>query len=173
MQKSLELLYLVFKKICIGCVNLVILDGVMVSYYGVDILLKQVVSVNIEDNCIFMVILWEKNLVLIIEKVIMMFDLGLNLFISGDVICVLMFMLIEEIWKEMVKQVKVDVENGCVVICNVCCDVNSMIKDLLKEKEIIEDDECKGEDQIQKLIDCYIVEVEKVLKVKEEDLMVV
>ena len=108
-----------------------------------------------------------------IEKAIMSSDLGLNPATSGDIIRIPMPMLTEETRKEMVKQAKADAEHGRVSVRNARRDANSMIKELLKEKEITEDDERKGEEEIQKLTDRYIAEVEKMLKAKEEDLMAV
>lgn len=173
MQKSLESLDSAFKKIRTGRANPSILDSVMVSYYGQPTPLKQVASVNTEDNRTLTVTPWEKNLVPTIEKAIMTSDLGLNPSTSGDVIRVPMPMLTEETRKDMVKQAKADAEHGRVSIRNARRDANNTIKELLKEKEITEDDERRGEDEIQKLTDRYIAEVEKALKSKEEDLMAV
>ncbi len=173
MKKSLESLNSAFNKIRTGRAHPSILDSVMVSYYGQETPLKQVASVNVEDNRTLTVSPWEKNLMPTIEKAIMSSDLGLNPATSGDIIRIPMPMLTEETRKEMVKQAKADAEHGRVSIRNARRDANSMIKDLLKEKEITEDDERKGEDEIQKLTDRYIAEVEKMLKAKEEDLMAV
>jgi len=173
MKKSLESLHSAFNKIRTGRAHPSILDSVMVNYYGQETPLKQVASVNVEDNRTLTVSPWEKNLMPTIEKAIMSSDLGLNPATSGDIIRIPMPMLTEETRKEMVKQAKADAEHGRVSIRNARRDANSMIKELLKEKEITEDDERKGEDDIQKLTDRYIAEVEKMLKSKEEDLMAV
>ncbi|BEH15127.1 MULTISPECIES: ribosome recycling factor [Marinobacter] len=173
MKKSLEALHSAFNKIRTGRAHPAILDSVMVNYYGQETPLKQIASVNVEDNRTLMVAPWEKNLVPTIEKAIMTSDLGLNPSTSGDVIRVPMPMLTEETRKEMVKQAKADAEHGRVSIRNARRDANSMIKDLLKEKEISEDDQRRGEDEVQKLTDKYIAEVDKMLKAKEEDLMAV
>ncbi|WP_449286589.1 ribosome recycling factor [Marinobacter sp. PE14] len=173
MKKSLESLNSAFNKIRTGRAHPSILDSVMVNYYGQETPLKQVASVNVEDNRTLTVSPWEKNLMPTIEKAIMSSDLGLNPATSGDIIRIPMPMLTEETRKEMVKQAKADAEHGRVSIRNARRDANSMIKDLLKEKEITEDDERKGEDDIQKLTDRHIAEVEKMLKAKEEDLMAV
>ncbi|MBU2954421.1 ribosome recycling factor [Marinobacter sp. F3R08] len=173
MKKSLESLNSAFNKIRTGRAHPSILDSVMVNYYGQETPLKQVASVNVEDNRTLTVSPWEKNLMPTIEKAIMSSDLGLNPATSGDIIRIPMPMLTEETRKEMVKQAKADAEHGRVSVRNARRDANSMIKDLLKEKEITEDDERKGEDEIQKLTDRYIAEVEKMLKAKEEDLMAV
>ncbi|MBW7472457.1 ribosome recycling factor [Marinobacter sp. F4218] len=173
MTKSLDALHAAFNKIRTGRAHPSILDGVMVNYYGQETPLKQVASINVEDNRTLAVSPWEKNLVPTIEKAIMSSDLGLNPATSGDLIRIPMPMLTEETRKDMVKQAKADAEHGRVSIRNARRDANSMIKELLKEKEITEDDERKGEDEIQKLTDRYIAEVEKALKAKEEDLMAV
>ncbi|TNE76709.1 MAG: ribosome recycling factor [Gammaproteobacteria bacterium] len=173
MKKSLEALGSAFNKIRTGRAHPSILDSVMVNYYGQDTPLKQVASVTVEDNRTLAVSPWEKNLVPTIEKAIMTSDLGLNPATNGDVIRVPMPMLTEETRRELVKQAKADAEHGRVSIRNARRDANSMIKELLKEKEITEDDERKGEDAIQKLTDRYVAEVESMLKTKEEDLMAV
>ncbi|WP_288371832.1 ribosome recycling factor [uncultured Marinobacter sp.] len=173
MKKSLEALGSAFNKIRTGRAHPAILDSVMVNYYGQETPLKQVASVNVEDNRTLLVAPWEKNLVSTIEKAIMMSDLGLNPSTNGDAIRVPMPMLTEETRKEMVKQARADAEHGRVSIRNARRDANSMLKDLLKDKDISEDDQRRGEEEIQKLTDKYIAEVDKLLKVKEEDLMAV
>ncbi|MBE0486547.1 ribosome recycling factor [Marinobacter sp.] len=173
MQKSLEALHSAFNKIRTGRAHPSILDSVMVNYYGQETPLKQIASVNVEDNRTLMIAPWEKNLVPTIEKAIMMSDLGLNPSTNGDIIRVPMPMLTEETRKEMVKQAKADAEHGRVSVRNARRDANTMLKDLLKEKDISEDDERRGEEEIQKLTDKYIAEVDKMLKAKEEDLMAV
>ncbi|WP_150909511.1 ribosome recycling factor [Marinobacter halotolerans] len=173
MKKSLESLHSAFNKIRTGRAHPSILDSVMVDYYGVETPLKQVASVNVEDNRTLAVSPWEKPMMQKVEKAIMMSDLGLNPSNNGDVIRIPMPMLTEETRREMVKQAKADAEHGRVSIRNARRDANSMLKELLKEKEINEDEERHGEEQIQKLTDRYIAEVEKELKAKEEDLMAV
>jgi ribosome recycling factor len=173
MKNSLEALHSAFNKIRTGRAHPSILDSVMVNYYGQETPLKQVASVNVEDNRTLAVAPWEKNLVPTIEKAIMTSDLGLNPATSGDIIRVPMPMLTEETRREMVKQAKADAEHARVSVRNARRDANSMVKDLLKEKEISEDEERRAEDEVQKLTDKYIAEVDKMLKSKEEDLMAV
>ena len=173
MKKSLEALHSSFNKIRTGRAHPSILDSVMVNYYGQETPLKQVASINVEDNRTLTVSPWEKNLMPTIEKAIMSSDLGLNPATSGDIIRLPMPMLTEETRKDMVKQAKADAEHGRVSIRNARRDANSMIKELLKEKEITEDDERRGEEDIQKRTDRFIAEVETMLKAKEEDLMAV
>lgn len=171
MKKSLEALTAAFNKIRTGRAHPSILDSVMVNYYGQDTPLKQIASVNVEDNRTLSVSAWEKNLMPVIEKAIMMSDLGLNPSNNGDIIRIPMPMLTEETRKDMVKQARADSEHGKVSVRNARRDANSVVKDLLKEKEITEDDERGAESDIQKLTDRYIAEIDKMLKAKEEDLM--
>ncbi|NWN92221.1 ribosome recycling factor [Marinobacter adhaerens] len=171
MKKSIEALGSAFNKIRTGRAHPSILDSVMVNYYGQETPVKQVASVNVEDNRTLAISPWDKSMVPVIEKAIMASDLGLNPTTSGDLIRLPMPMLTQETRKEMVKQAKADAENARVSVRNARRDANNMIKDLLKEKDISEDDERRGEDEIQKLTDRYIAEIEKVLKTKEEDLM--
>lgn len=171
MKKSLEALGVAFAKIRTGRAHPSILDGVMVSYYGTDTPLKQVANISVEDGRTLAVSAWEKPLVPAIEKAIMAANLGLNPSSSGDLVRVPMPALTEETRRDMAKLAKADAESGRVSIRNARRDANSYLKELLKEKEITEDDLKRGEDQIQKLTDRYISEVEKMLQDKEADLM--
>ena len=171
MKKSLEALHSAFNKIRTGRAHPAILDSVMVNYYGQETPLKQVASVNVEDNRTLTVAPWEKNLVPTIEKAIMTSDLGLNPATSGDIIRVPMPMLTEETRKGYIKQARSEAENARVAVRNVRRDANGDFKSLLKDKEITEDDQRQGEDEIQKLTDKYIAEIDKALAAKEQDLM--
>ncbi len=171
MKKSLESLHAAFNKIRTGRAHPAILDSVMVNYYGQDTPLKQVAAVNVEDSRTLVVAPWEKNLAPAIEKAIMMSDLGLNPSSNGDVIRVPMPMLTQETRREMVKQAKADAEHGRVSVRNARRDANADLKELLKEKEITEDEERKGQEEVQKLTDRFIAEIETMLKSKEDDLM--
>ncbi|MBS3804954.1 MAG: ribosome recycling factor [Oleiphilaceae bacterium] len=171
MKKSLEALKSAFNKIRTGRAHPSILDSVMVNYYGQDTPLKQVASINVEDNRTLAVSPYEKSMTPAIEKAIMSADLGLNPSATGDMIRLPMPMLTEETRKDMAKQAKADAEHARVSVRNARRDANSELKDLLKEKEINEDEERQGEEQIQKLTDQYIAEIDKQLKAKEADLM--
>ncbi|WP_166252154.1 ribosome recycling factor [Marinobacter salicampi] len=171
MKKSLEALNSAFNKIRTGRAHPSILDSVMVNYYGQETPLKQIAGVNVEDNRTLVVAPYEKNMAPTVEKAIMMADLGLNPSSNGDVIRVPMPMLTEETRKDMVKQAKADAEHGRVSVRNARRDANNDLKELLKEKEISEDEERRGQEEVQKLTDRYIAEIEKMLKSKEEDLM--
>ena len=173
MKKSLEALSASFNKIRTGRAHPAILDSVHVNYYGQETPLKQVASVNVEDNRTLSVSPYEKSLIPTIEKAIMASDLGLNPVTSGDLIRVPMPMLTEETRREMVKQAKADAEHARVSIRNARRDANSDLKELEKEKEITADDQRRGEDEVQKLTDRYIADIDKTLKGKEDDLMAI
>ena len=171
MQKSVVALGTAFKKIRTGRANPAILDSVYVSYYGADTQLSQVANINVEDGRTLSIVPWEKHLVPEIEKAIMKSDLGLNPSTSGEVIRVPMPALTEETRKDYIKQARAEAESGRVSVRNARRDANTELKNLSKEKEISEDEERSGQEQIQKLTDKYIAEIEKVLSEKEVDLM--
>lgn len=171
MEKSLEALATNFNKIRTGRAHPSILDGIMVSYYGADTPLNQVANINIEDARTLAVTPWEKPMVPEIEKAIMKSDLGLNPVTAGENIRIPMPMLTEETRKGYIKQAKQEAESGRVSVRNARRDALSMLKDLLKEKEISEDEDRKAQDIIQKLTDRFVAEIEKALIAKEADLM--
>ena len=171
MKKSLEALETAFKKVRTGRAHPSILDSVMVPYYGTPTPLKQVANVTIEDGRTLAISAWERHLIPDIEKAIMKADLGLNPSSDGDFIRVPMPPLTEQTRKEMTKICKAEAEQGRVSVRNIRRDANSTLKDLLKEKEISEDEERKGQDEIQKLTDKYVALIEEMLKQKEADLM--
>jgi ribosome recycling factor len=171
MKKSLDSLHANFNKIRTGRAHSSILDSVTVDYYGSQVPLNQVASVNVEDARTLSVVPWEQNMVPKIEKAIMTSDLGLNPASAGNVIRVPMPMLTEETRKGYIKQARAEAENARVAVRNVRRDANSDLKSLLKEKEISEDEQHRAEDVIQKLTDKYIAEIDKQLEVKEHDLM--
>lgn len=173
MKKSIEALNTAFNKIRTGRANASILDSVMVPYYGEPTPLKQVANVSVEDNRTLMITAWEKSLTPTIEKAILTSDLGLNPSSNGGIIRVAMPMLTEETRREMVKHARNDAENARVSVRNIRRDANGDLKDLQKEKEITEDDERRGADEVQKLTDSFIAEIDQLLKKKEEDLMAV
>lgn len=171
MGKSLVALAAAFNRIRTGRASPTILDGIMVSYYGSDTPLSQVANIMVEDARTLALSPWEKNLIPEIEKAIMKSDLGLNPSTTGDKIRVPMPALTEETRKQFIKQARAEAEKGRVSIRNIRRDANGMIKDLLKEKEISEDEERAGQDQVQKLTNQYVAEIETVLAGKEKDLM--
>ncbi len=171
MVKSTESLVEHFKRIRTGRAHPSILDSLTVSYYGSDVPITQVANVSVEDARTLAINPWEKQMVTVIEKAIMKSDLGLNPSTNGDTIRLPMPSLTEETRKGYTRQARQEAENGRIAIRNVRRDANGTIKDLLKEKEINEDDGRRAEDQIQKLTDKYVAEVDKLLELKETDLM--
>lgn len=171
MTKTIEALGHHLNKIRTGRAHPSLLEGIRVNYYGSETPLSQVAAVNVEDGRTLSVTPWEKNLVPDIEKAIMKSDLGLNPSTAGTVIRIPMPMLTEETRKGFIKQAKQEAESARVAIRNIRRDVLADIKDLLKEKEISEDDERRAQDAVQKITDRYIAEVEKALAEKETDLM--
>lgn len=171
MKKSLEALHSNFNKIRTGRAHPSILDAVTVEYYGSQMPLNQVASVNVEDARTLSVVPWEQSMVPKIEKAIMTSDLGLNPASAGNVIRVPMPMLTEETRKGYIKQARQEAEHARVAVRNVRRDANGDIKSLLKEKEITEDEQRQAEDAIQKLTDGVVAEIDKALESKEHDLM--
>lgn len=173
MQKSLESLKTDLAKIRTGRAHTGLLDHVMVEYYGSMVAVNQVASVNLGDARTLNVQPYEKNMVGKVEKAIRDSDLGLNPATNGDMIRVPMPMLTEERRKEMTKIVRTEGENSKVAIRNVRRDANDALKKLTKDKEISEDDERRMQDEVQKLTDKFVTEVDKLLQAKEAELMAV
>lgn len=171
MAKAIDALGSNFNKIRTGRAHPSLLDGLKVSYYGSDTPLSQVANINVEDARTLSVTPWEKNIVPEVEKAIMKSDLGLNPSTAGTVIRIPMPALTEETRKGYIKQARHEAESARVSIRNARRDALSDIKDLLKEKEISEDEERRAQDDIQKITDQYIAEVDKALAAKEADLM--
>ncbi len=173
MKKSIEALHTAFNKIRTGRAHPSILSSVMVPYYGNDTPLTQVANVFAEDARTLAISAWEKNLIPAIEKAILKSDLGLNPTTSGDTIRVPMPALTEETRRDLVKHARAEAETARVSVRNIRRDANGHFKDLLKEKEISEDEERRAADEIQKLTDKYIAEIDKILADKEADLMAI
>lgn len=171
MGKSIEALKNEFSKIRTGRAHVSLLDHVKVDYYGNEVPINQAATVSVSDARTLAVQPWEKDLVPVIEKAIMNSDLGLNPSTSGNIIRVPLPMLTEERRKEMIRVVRHEAEGGRVAVRNIRRDANNDIKELLKEKEITEDDAHRGEDEIQKITDKYVAEIEQLLEAKEKDLM--
>ena len=171
MKKSVDALHNELAKIRTGRAHPSLLDHVKVDYYGAETPLNQVANVVIEDSRTLAVTPWEKPMVQAIEKAIMSADLGLNPVTAGTVIRVPMPALTEERRRDLVKVVKHEGEQSRVAVRNIRRDANSDFKDLLKEKEVSEDEERKAEDTIQKLTDKYVALVDEALVVKEKGMM--
>ena len=171
MKKSADALVDNFKKIRTGRAHPSILETVQVPYYGSDVPLSQVANISVEDARTLSIVPWEKPMVPVIEKAIMKSDLGLNPSTSGENIRVPMPALTEETRKGYIRRARAEAENARIAIRNIRRDANGDLKDLLKEKEITEDDERRGEDRVQKLTNQFVAEVDKLLEQKEADLM--
>lgn len=171
MGKSAESLVDQFKRIRTGRATPAILDSVNVDYYGSPMPINQVANLTVEDARTLSIIPWEQSMIPVIEKAIMKSDLGLNPSTAGSVIRVPMPALTEETRKGYIRQARQEAENARIAIRNVRRDANATIKDLLKEKEISEDDARRGEDLSQKATDKHVAEVDSLLAQKEKDLM--
>jgi len=171
MGKSIESLKHDLTKLRTGRANPSLLDQVMISYYGSDVPISQVANISVADARMLTLTPWEKGVAQDVEKAIRNSDLGLNPAASGDVIRVPLPALTEERRREMIKRVKSEGEAARVAIRNIRRDANHDFKDLLKEKEITEDDERQAQDDVQKLTDKSVAEVDKLLEIKEKDLM--
>jgi ribosome recycling factor len=171
MGKSLEALGHNFNKIRTGRAHPNLLDTVRVDYYGSETPLNQVANISVDDARTLVVSAWDKSMVPMIEKAILKSDLGLNPSSAGDVIRIPMPALTEETRKGYIRQARHEAEAARVSVRNARRDALGMLKDLLKEKEISEDEERRAQDEIQKLTDKFIAEVEKALSEKESDLL--
>ena len=173
MKKSLEALRMDLAKIRTGRAHAGILDHVMVDYYGTPTAIPGVASVTLIDARTIGVTPWEKKLTHAVEKAIRDADLGLNPSTTGDIVRVPMPLLTEERRRDLTKIVKGEGENAKVAVRNVRRDANTHLKDLLKKKSIAEDEERRAQDEIQKLTDRHIAEIDKALQTKEAELMAV
>jgi ribosome recycling factor len=171
MGKSIDALKESLAKLRTGRAHPSLLDHLHVSYYGSDVPLRQVASVNVEDSRTLAVQPWEQNLVKVIEKAILESDLGLNPNTAGTVIRVPLPPLTEERRKDLTRVVRHEGEQTRVAIRNIRRDANHELKNLVKDKLISEDDERRGQEIIQKLTDQFVKEVDDLLEVKEADLM--
>ncbi|RYU58999.1 ribosome recycling factor [Methylolobus aquaticus] len=173
MQKSIESLKHELAKIRTGRAHPSLLEHVKVDYYGSEVPISQVANVAIEDSRTLTVTPWEKTMVQAVDKAIRASDLGLNPATTGLVIRVPMPPLTEQRRKELIKVVRHEGEGGKVAIRNIRRDANAEVKAALKEKQISEDQERRVEEQIQKLTDQSIKEIDVLLDEKEADLMAI
>ncbi|MBP6115655.1 MAG: ribosome recycling factor [Neisseriaceae bacterium] len=173
MGKSLEALRQNLAKVRTGRAHTGILDQVMVDYYGNPTPISQIASMNLIDARTIGVKPFERTMTAAVEKAIRDSNLGLNPAAMGDLIRVPMPMLTEERRKDLIKVVRAEAEEGRVAVRNIRRDANNDFKTLLKDKDISEDDARRGEDEIQKLTDKHIAEVDAMLAAKEEDLLAV
>jgi len=171
MAKSIDSLKHDLVKLRTGRAHTSLLDHLTVSYYGAETPLNQVASITIGDARTLVVTPWEKNLVPAIEKAILASDLGLNPVTAGTVIRIPLPALTEERRRDLIKLVRQEGENTRVAVRNIRREANADLKELLKEKEITEDEERRAQESVQKLTDKYIGEVDKVLAAKEAELL--
>ena len=171
MGKSVASLKNDLTKLRTGRAHTSLLDHITVEYYGSEVPLSQVANISVLDSRTLSVSPWEKPMVQAIEKAIMNSDMGLNPATTGELIRIPLPPLTEERRKDMIKLVRAEGEGAKVAIRNIRRDVLSDIKTLLKEKEITEDEEHQAQDEVQKITDKYVKQVDEALVVKEKDLM--
>ncbi len=173
MHKSIDALKVDLAKIRTGRAHAGLLDHVMVEYYGSPVPVNQVANVNVGDSRTLNVQPYEKEMIALVEKAIRNSDLGLNPATNGNLIRVPMPMLTEERRRDLTKVVRSEGESAKVSIRNIRRDANDNLKKLIKDKEITEDDERRAQDTVQKLTDKAVVEIDKLLEAKEEELMAI
>ena len=173
MLKSIDALKHDLAKIRTGRAHTGLLDHITVDYYGSMVPLSQVANVGLGDARTITVQPWEKKMLAAVEKAIRDSGLGLNPAPVGDMIRVPMPQLTEERRRDLVKVVKGEAETARVAIRGVRRDANTQLKDLLKDKKVTEDDERRAQDDVQKLTDKFVAEVDKLLATKETELMAV
>ena len=171
MKKSIEAVRDELRRLRTGRAQTSLLEHVTVEYYGSEVPINQVATVSVEDARTLMVSPWEKNMVQVVEKAILTSDLGLTPATAGTVIRVPLPPMTEERRKELVKVVRAEGENGKIAIRNIRRDALGDVKDMLKDKMITEDEEHKAHDDIQKLTDKYVAEVDAILAEKETEIM--
>lgn len=159
------------KKLRTGRAHPSLVEHLKVSYYDTEVPLQQIASISVEEGRTLVVSPWEKSAVQAIEKAIFKSDLGLTPMTAGTVIRIPMPPLTEERRRELTKVVRHDAENARVAVRNVRRDVMADVKELLKEKLVSQDDERRGETEIQKLTDKYVAEIDQLLAVKEKEIM--
>ncbi|HEY8509717.1 MAG TPA: ribosome recycling factor [Steroidobacteraceae bacterium] len=159
------------KKLRTGRAHPSLVEHLKVDYYGSEVPLQQVASISVEEGRTLVISPWEKSVVQAIEKAIFKSDLGLTPMTAGTVIRIPMPPLTEERRRDIVKVLRHDAEGARVAVRNVRRDVMADIKELLKEKLISQDDERRGEAEVQKLTDKYVAEIDQILAAKEKEIM--
>jgi len=171
MQRSVEALKDEFRRLRTGRAHTGLLEHITVEYYGTEMPINQVATVSVEDARTLAVSPWEKQMVPVVEKAILTSDLGLTPVSAGTVIRVPLPPMTEERRKDLVRVVRHEAEGGRVSVRNVRRDALGDLKDMLKEKMITEDDERRAHEEIQKLTDTYVAEIDALLKEKEAEIM--
>jgi len=173
MQRSIEAFKNDLAKIRTGRAHTGLLDHIQVDYYGSPVPISQVANMTLVDARTIGVQPWEKKMVQAVEKAIRDSDLGLNPSTQGDLVRVPMPALTEERRRELVKVVKNEAEAAKVAVRNLRRDANEQLKKLVKDKEVSEDDERRSSDEVQKLTDKFVAEIDKLVQTKEAEIMTV
>jgi len=173
MTKSIEALKLDLSKVRTGRAHTGLLDHLQVEYYGALVPIGQVANIGLADARTITVQPWEKKMLPLVEKAIRESDLGLNPASQGDILRVPMPALTEERRRELSKVVKHEGENARIAVRNLRRDANQQLKDLLKKKEVSEDDERRAQDDIQKLTDKFVADIDRLVADKEKEIMTV
>jgi len=171
MKKSIEAVRDEMRRLRTGRANASLLEHITVDYYGSQVPINQVASITVEDSRTIAVSPWEKPMVAVVEKAILTSDLGLTPMSAGSVIRVPLPPMTEERRRDLVKVVRHEGENGKIAIRNIRRDALGNLKDLQKDKLITEDEERRAHDEIQKLTDQFIAQVDDILKEKEAEIM--
>ncbi len=173
MQRTIEAFKNDLSKVRTGRAHTGLLDHIQVDYYGSPVPISQVANLTLIDARTIGVQPWEKKMVQVVEKAIRESDLGLNPATQGDVIRVPMPALTEERRRELTKVVKSEAETAKIAVRNLRRDANEQLKKLVKDKEISEDDERRAGDDVQKLTDRFVAEIDKLVTTKEAEIMTV
>jgi len=160
-----------FKRMRTGRANVGLLDGIRVEYYGAEMPLNQVANVAVEDARTLMITPWDKAMVPVVEKAIMKSDLGLTPATAGTTIRLPLPAMTEERRRELTKVARHEAENARVAVRSVRRDLMNELKEMLKEKLISEDDDHRAQDEVQKLTDHYVAEIDSILAEKEKELL--
>jgi ribosome recycling factor len=171
MNKSVAAFELELKKIRTGRAHTSLLDHITVEYYGTEVPLSQVATIGVEDARTLTVTPWEKSMVKVVEKAIMNSDLGLNPMTAGSVMRVPLPPLTEERRKDLVRVVRHEAENARIAVRNIRRDAIHHIKDLVKDKEITEDEDRRAHDEVQVMTDKHVAQIDEILATKESELM--
>jgi len=171
MKKSIESVRDELRRLRTGRAQTSLLEHITVEYYGSEVPINQVATVSVEDSRTLVVSPWEKPMVQVVEKAILTSDLGLTPATAGTVIRVPLPPMTEERRRELVKVVRSEGENGKIAIRNIRRDALSVVKDMLKDKMITEDEDHKAQDDVQKLTDRYVAEIDSILEEKEAEIM--
>jgi ribosome recycling factor len=171
MQKSIESMRADMAKIRTGRASPAVIDHIMVDYYGTQTPLNQVANITVQDARTLALQPWEKQMIPVVEKAIMEANLGLNPMTAGNLIRIPMPALTEERRKEMVKVAAAEGESGKIAVRNIRREANSDFKALLSDKDITEDDDRNAQDQIQKMTDRYVAEIDTVVADKEVEVL--